>query len=131
METKNEKKKGFWASLFSPKPYLCSCGSNIIVEEDEKPAAPNFENIKFDAPRTAIREIKILGPGCAKCKSTYQTIAKVVNENNLDVQITKIEDIAEIMSYNVMGTPAVVVDGEVKIKGHVPSESEVKQILGI
>ena len=131
METKNEKKKGFWASLFSPKPCSCSCGSNIIVEEDEKPAAPNFENIKFDAPRTAIREIKILGPGCAKCKSTYQTIAKVVNENNLDVQITKIEDIAEIMSYNVMGTPAVVVDGEVKIKGHVPSESEVKQILGI
>ena len=131
METKNEKKKGFWASLFSPKPCSCSCGSNIIVEEDEKPAAPNFENIKFDAPRTAIREIKILGPGCAKCKSTYQTIAKVVNENNLDVQITKIEDIAEIMSYNVMRTPAVVVDGEVKIKGHVPSESEVKQILGI
>lgn len=131
METKNEKKKGFWASLFSPKPCSCSCGSNIIVEEDEKPAAPNFENIKFDAPRTAIREIKILGPGCAKCKSTYQTIAKVVNENNLDVQITKIEDIAEIMSYNVMGTPAVVVDGEVKLKGHVPSESEIKQILGI
>lgn len=131
METKNEKKKGFWASLFSPKPCSCSCGSNIIVEEDEKPAAPNFENIKFDAPRTAIREIKILGPGCAKCKSTYQAIAKVVNENNLDVQITKIEDIAEIMSYNVMGTPAVVVDGEVKIKGHVPSESEIKQLLGI
>ena len=131
METKNEKKKGFWASLFSPKPCSCSCGSNIIVEEDEKPAAPNFENIKFDAPRTAIREIKILGPGCAKCKSTYQAIAKVVNENNLDVQITKIEDIAEIMSYNVMSTPAVVVDGEVKIKGHVPSESEIKQLLGI
>ena len=52
-------------------------------------------------------------------------------ENNLDVQLTKIEDIDEIMSYNIMSTPAVVVDGEVKIKGHVPSESEVKQILGI
>lgn len=131
METKNEKKKGFWASLFSPKPCSCSCGSNMIVEEVEKTPAPNLENIKFDTSRTAIREIKILGPGCAKCKSTYQTIAKVVNENNLDVQLTKIEDIVEIMSYNVMSTPAVVVDGEVKIKGHVPSESEVKQILGI
>lgn len=130
METKNEKKKGFWASLFSPKPCSCSCG-NLIVEEDEKPAAPNFENVKFDASRTAIREIKILGPGCAKCKSTYQAIAKVVDENRLDIQITKIEDIAEIMSYNVMSTPAVVVDGEVKLKGHVPSESEVKQLLGI
>ena len=131
METKNEKKKGFWASLFSPKPCSCSCGSNMIVEEVEKTPAPNLENIRFDASCTAIREIKILGPGCAKCKSTYQTIAKVVNENNLDMQLTKIEDIAEIMSYNVMSTPAVVVDGEVKIKGHVPSESEIKQLLGI
>lgn len=131
METKNEKKKGFWASLFSPKPCSCSCGNNLIVEEDEKPTAHDFGNMKLDAPRAAIREIRILGPGCAKCKSTYQTIAKVVNENNLDVQITKIEDIVEIMSYNVMSTPAVVVDGEVKIKGHVPSESEIKQLLGI
>ena len=90
METKNEKKKGFWASLFSPKPCSCSCGSNLIVEEDEKPAAPNFENIKFDAPRAAIREIKILGPGCAKCKATYQVITKVIDENKLDVKLTKI-----------------------------------------
>lgn len=131
METKNEKKKGFWASLFSPKPCSCSCGNNLIVEENEKPAAHDFGNMKPDAPRAAIREIRILGPGCAKCKSTYQIIAKVVNENNLDIQITKIEDIVEIMSYNVMSTPAVVVDGEVKIKGHVPSESEIKQLLGI
>ena len=131
METKNEKKKRFWASLFSPKPCSCSCGSKPVVEEVEKPVAPNFENIKFDAPRTAIREIKILGPGCAKCKATYQAITKVINENNLDVRLTKIEDIAEIMSYNVMSTPAVVVDGEVKIKGPVPSESEIKQLLGI
>ena len=47
------------------------------------------------------------------------------------MKLTKIEDITEIMSYNVMGTPAVVVDEVVKIKGHVPSESEIKQILGI
>jgi len=72
-----------------------------------------------------------LGPGCAKCKSTYQVIERVVSENKLDVKLTKIEDIAEIMSYNIMATPAVVVDGTVKIKGHVPSESEVKQLLGI
>ncbi|MDB9031593.1 MULTISPECIES: thioredoxin family protein [Bacteroidales] len=75
--------------------------------------------------------MKILGPGCAKCKSTYQVIERVVSENKLDVKLTKIEDIAEIMSYNIMATPAVVVDGTVKIKGHVPSESEVKQLLGI
>ena len=72
-----------------------------------------------------------MGPGCAKCKSTYQVIERVVSENKLDVKLTKIEDIAEIMSYIIMATPAVVVDGTVKIKGHVPSESEVKQLLGI
>ena len=127
METKNEKKKGFWASLFSPKPCSCSCGGKLIVEEVEKPAAANFDSVRLDMPRTAVREIKILGPGCAKCKATYQVIMKVINENNLDVQLPKIE----IMSYNIMSTPAVVVDGVVKIKGHVPSESEVKQILGI
>ena len=131
METKNEKKKGFWASLFSPKPCSCSCGNNLIVEEVEKPAAHDFSQVRLDTPRTAIREIKILGPGCAKCKATYQVLTKVISENNLDVRLTKIEDITEIMSYNVMSTPAVVVDGEVKIKGHVPTEHEIKQLLGI
>ena len=101
------------------------------MEEVEKPAAADFDSVRLDMPRTAVKEIKILGPGCAKCKATYQVIMKVINENNLDVQLTKIEDIDEIMSYNIMSTPAVVVDGVVKIKGHVPSESEVKQILGI
>lgn len=76
-------------------------------------------------------EIKVLGPGCAKCKSTYNAIEKVVKENNLDVQLSKVDDIMEIMKYNIMTTPAVVVDGVVRIKGRVHSESEVKSILGI
>lgn len=76
-------------------------------------------------------EIKVLGPGCAKCKSTYNAIEKVVKENKLDVQLSKVDDIMEIMKYNIMTTPAVVVDGVVRIKGRVPSESEVKSILGI
>ena len=77
-------------------------------------------------------EIKVLGTGCAKCKTTYQTIEKVISENNLeDVKLTKVEDIVEILNSGIMATPAVVVDGAVKVKGHVPSEKEVKQILGI
>ena len=76
-------------------------------------------------------EIKVLGTGCAKCKTTYQGIEKVIVENNLDVKLTKVEDIVEILNSGIIATPAVVVDGEVKIKGHVPSEKEVKQILGI
>lgn len=76
-------------------------------------------------------EVKVLGPGCAKCKTTFQVIEKVIKENNLDVKLTKVDDIMEMMSYNIMTTPAVVVDGEVKMKGRVPSESDVKRLLGI
>ena len=76
-------------------------------------------------------EIIVLGTGCAKCKTTYETIKKVIEESGLDVALTKQEDIMEIMKYNVMTLPAVVADGEVKIKGHVPSESEIRKLLGI
>ena len=76
-------------------------------------------------------EIKVLGTGCAKCKTTYQIFEKIINENNLDVKLTKVEDIVEILNSGIMATPAVAVNGVVKIKGHVPSEKEVKQLLGI
>lgn len=76
-------------------------------------------------------EVKVLGPGCAKCKTTFQVIEKVIKENNLDVKLTKVDDIMEMMSYNITTTTAVVVDGEVKMKGQVPSESDVKRLLGI
>ena len=54
-------------------------------------------------------EIKVLGTGCAKCKTTYQTIEKVISENNLDVTLTKVEDIVEILNSGIMATPAVAV----------------------
>ena len=76
-------------------------------------------------------EIKVLGPGCAKCKTTFGIIQSVVNDNNIDATVTKVEDIMEIMSYNIISTPAVVVNGEVKIKGHVPTESEIRKMLGL
>lgn len=76
-------------------------------------------------------EIKVLGPGCSKCKATYQAIEKVINENHLDATLTKVDDVMEIMNYNIMTTPAVVVDGEVKFKGQVPTTSDVKKMLGL
>lgn len=76
-------------------------------------------------------EIKVLGPGCAKCRTTYNVIEKVIKENNLDVKLTKVDDIMEMVSYNIMTTPAVVVDEVVKMKGQVPTESDVKKLLGI
>ena len=74
-------------------------------------------------------EIKVLGAGCSKCKATYAAIEKVVKENGLDVSLTKVEDIMELLNYNIMTTPAVVVDGAVRIKGYVPSESEIRKLL--
>ncbi|MDD2246155.1 MULTISPECIES: thioredoxin family protein [Proteiniphilum] len=76
-------------------------------------------------------EILVLGPGCKKCVMTCDTIKKVVEQTGAEVTIRKVEDIMEIMKYNVIATPAVVVDGEVKIKGHVPSEKEIKKIIGL
>ena len=76
-------------------------------------------------------EIKVLGAGCSKCKATYAAIEKVIEENGLDVSLSKVEDIMELLNYNIMTTPAVVVDGAVRIKGYVPSESEIKKLLVI
>lgn len=76
-------------------------------------------------------EVLVLGPGCKKCVLTYDVIKKVVDQTGAEVSLRKVEDIIEIMKYNIMTTPAVVVDGEVKVKGHVPSEAEIKKILGL
>jgi small redox-active disulfide protein 2 len=73
--------------------------------------------------------IKILGTGCPKCKSTIALVKEVVDENNIDAQIIKVEDIMEIMQYNVLSTPVVVVDEEIKIKGRVPKKEEIVELL--
>ena len=74
-------------------------------------------------------EIKILGTGCPKCKSLEKATREVVAQNNIDATITKVEDIMEIMNFNVMTTPALVVNGKVVVKGRIPSNDELKQIL--
>ncbi len=74
-------------------------------------------------------EIKILGTGCAKCKTLEKVTKEVVEQNKLDATISKVEDIMEIMKYNVMSTPALVVNENVEVKGRIPSVDEIKQIL--
>lgn len=74
-------------------------------------------------------EIKILGPGCPKCKTLEKLTRDVVAQNGIDAIVTKVEDIVEIMKYGVMTTPALVVNGKVEIKGRVPSAEEIKQVL--
>ncbi len=77
------------------------------------------------------KEIKVLGPGCSKCKKVFAVVENVVKSNGLDAELTKVDDIEEIMRYNIMSTPAIVIDGKVVMKGKVPTEAEVKQLLGI
>ena len=76
-----------------------------------------------------MRTIKILGTGCAKCKQTEQLVKEVIAKNGIDAVVEKIEDIQLIMEYNILATPAVVVDEVVKIKGRVPSEKEILEAI--
>ncbi len=73
--------------------------------------------------------IKILGTGCPKCQSMAGVVKDVVSQNNIDAEIIKVEDIMEIMKYNVLSTPVLVIDEEIKIKGRVPSKNEVEELL--
>ncbi len=74
-------------------------------------------------------EIKILGTGCAKCKTLEKLTREVVAQNGIQATITRVEDITEIMKYHIMSTPALVVNEKVEIKGRVPSASEIKEAL--
>ena len=73
--------------------------------------------------------IKILGTGCPKCQSMTGVVKDVVSENNIDASIEKVEDIMDIIKFNVMTTPALVIDDVITIKGRVPSKDEVKELL--
>jgi small redox-active disulfide protein 2 len=74
-------------------------------------------------------KIQVLGTGCSKCKTMTSIVESVVKENNLNATIEKVEDIMDIITFNVMTTPALVIDGIVTIKGRVPSKKEVLDLL--
>lgn len=74
-------------------------------------------------------KILVLGSGCARCKQLHNNTMEAVMEANLDADVEKVEDITTIMKYGVMATPALVVDGVVKLSGRVPTVAELKKIL--
>lgn len=74
-------------------------------------------------------EIKVLGPGCAKCNQTEKVVMNALAETGVAADVEKVSDMMKIAGYGVFGTPAVVVDGEVKCVGKVPSKQEVKSWL--
>ncbi len=74
-------------------------------------------------------KLEILGSGCAKCARLEELARQAASELGIDADIVKVKDINDIMNYGVMITPALVVDGEVKVAGKVPSLEDVKKIL--
>jgi len=71
-------------------------------------------------------EIKILGPGCPKCKQTEEIVKQAVAEEGIAANIEKVTDVMKIAGYGVFGTPAVIIDGEVKSVGKIPKKEEIK-----
>jgi small redox-active disulfide protein 2 len=74
-------------------------------------------------------EIKVLGPGCPKCKQTEQNVKEAVAEAGVDATVEKVTDIMEIAGFGVFGTPAVIIDGDVKCVGKIPTKEDVKSWL--
>ena len=74
-------------------------------------------------------EIKVLGPGCPKCLQTEKVVKEAVAESGVAADVEKVADVMKIAGYGVFGTPAVVVDGEVKSVGKIPSKEDVKSWL--
>lgn len=75
------------------------------------------------------KQIKILGPGCPKCKTTFHNVEEAVKQLGIEAEIIKIEDIEEMMRYNVLTTPVLMIDDVVKIKGRIAQIDEIIALL--
>jgi small redox-active disulfide protein 2 len=73
--------------------------------------------------------IKVLGPGCKNCQTLYSDVEKAVAESGVEAVVTKVTDIAEIMQYRVMSSPALVIDEKVVLAGRVPPRSEIVKLI--
>lgn len=70
-------------------------------------------------------EVKVLGPGCKNCQTTQKLIEEVTSENGIKITLEKVEDMAEIMSYGIMSTPGVIVDGKIAHAGSIPDKKTI------
>ena len=76
-----------------------------------------------------MKQIKVLGPGCPKCKTTYNNVLEAIKQTGIEANVEKIEDIMEMMKYDVLTTPVLMIDGIAKVKGRIADVNEIKQIL--
>lgn len=74
-------------------------------------------------------EIKVLGPGCPKCKTTYNNVLEALKQANIQAHVEKVEDIEEMLKYNVLTTPVLLIDNQIKIKGRVAEVGEIINLL--
>lgn len=76
-----------------------------------------------------MKEIKVLGPGCPKCKTTYNNVLEALKQIGIEANVVKVEDIEEMMKYNVLTTPVLMIDEQIKIKGRVAQVNEIVELL--
>lgn len=76
-----------------------------------------------------MKTIKVLGPGCPKCKTTFQNALEAVKKLGIEANVIKIEDIEEMMTYNVLTTPVLMIDEVIKIKGRIAQTKEIIELL--
>jgi small redox-active disulfide protein 2 len=76
-----------------------------------------------------MKKVQILGTGCSKCKKLFEVAQQTVKEFGIEAEVTKVEDINEILKFNVMMTPALAVDGEVKVVGRIPKPEEIRKLI--
>ncbi len=74
-------------------------------------------------------DIKVLGTGCPKCKALEKAVIKSLSELNIQADVSKVEDIIQIMQFGVMNTPALVINGKVVLSGRLPNDKEIKSLL--
>lgn len=76
-----------------------------------------------------MKNIKVFGPGCPKCKTTYNNVLEALKQTGAQAEVVKVEDIEEMMRYNILSTPVLMIDDVVKVKGRVADIAEIKQFL--
>ncbi len=74
-------------------------------------------------------EIKVLGTGCSRCRALEKTVVNSLAELDITADVSKVEDIMEIMEYGILRTPALVINGKVVLSGYVPDANEIKKLI--
>ncbi|HSF89819.1 MAG TPA: thioredoxin family protein [Saprospiraceae bacterium] len=75
------------------------------------------------------KNIKVFGTGCPKCKTTYNNVLEALKLSGMEADVIKVEDIQEMMNYNILSTPVLMIDEVAKIKGRAPSVNEIRELL--